>query len=1003
MPNLTQYYLDATNLSLATCVFTDPDLTIIAPQGYYGDGAIIRYQTVQGAPPFGTLGPANNSYGGDSLNCPSCVAPCLADESSLSQAIRIEANFNNLATDLSGNFRIPLSLGEGPNTVGAIICRVYFRNQYGAGCGLLLDNENSVGLISTSFNNFSASGSTPNVIPYQYNQGGFPHLGANDGGYQRGLYIQPDGTFNYGGSVADGGYVLTDDFKFLYVGGATRTIAGPNLESIYYDYTVAPCTTLNFLQVPNNKPNYDAFSILTCPECPGTGVPAPSIPAIANPQVHPNMPKWTWQNNGGTYEWVLSAVTDTIQVDQEQVQIGNLTQNGNYSDADGGYRGWFTGALPKTDPNMQLAYMKLQSLACGAQGANGLSIVVNVNCPRILDPIYYEPANAYCTQPQENQIDAFTNGTMDTQIFNVPGAEGISPNFPLYEPVTIYDFGVPNRHDLVFYDAYAETPVNPTDTPMWCKYIDPNGDPKLFEVRNGIITQTDVVYVPEPASCGDIIQTTSNAIGGGIYIAEAETGAATGAIIVRIFTGQNPKGLYTKLIDTDGTTVVTRNNSFAVRGSTNEAGDLTEAQYIEDSDSPTIYNTGAPAGGSGYTLMGTQIDPTTVYEEGTGNASTTRTVSLYDSYCNESGNGQWGQLVYGEIPDVFNQYGNLYPDGDISHFELPIYIGSLNTNDSPISATPCIQHEPSANITFTQCQVGFNPEGISSGVYNPLGNINLPENFPHQYTGVYGTGGDDEGIPSETLWNNCVIEIVTGDEFYPLYTYPFTTTGCTDNCLYPLWYYDGAAGQYIQSSVYYQIGVASPQVQLYQGTGSDTTIDSPGWIMGVIPKLTAAEQKIRVEVMSITSNTKFTVRIDCPTALTSINGGIVHKASTLNGSNSSAINQLCVSVPASNPPLPCFIAHNAYGGENDNPQLATEAPCVPGEAGSGVCSGAAAVEDTIPYINDMVFQDANGEVPLEAGFYYYERPGPVKAWFEVDEFGVVRCSRNCGTYDPCNY
>ena len=54
MPNLTQYYLDGTNLSLATCVFLDAALTTVAPQGYYGDGAIIRYQTVSAG--VGVLG-----------------------------------------------------------------------------------------------------------------------------------------------------------------------------------------------------------------------------------------------------------------------------------------------------------------------------------------------------------------------------------------------------------------------------------------------------------------------------------------------------------------------------------------------------------------------------------------------------------------------------------------------------------------------------------------------------------------------------------------------------------------------------------------------------------------------------------------------------------------------------------------------------------------------------------------------------------------------------------
>ena len=38
------YYLDAATLTLATAVYTDAGLTTLAPDGFYGNGSIVREQ-----------------------------------------------------------------------------------------------------------------------------------------------------------------------------------------------------------------------------------------------------------------------------------------------------------------------------------------------------------------------------------------------------------------------------------------------------------------------------------------------------------------------------------------------------------------------------------------------------------------------------------------------------------------------------------------------------------------------------------------------------------------------------------------------------------------------------------------------------------------------------------------------------------------------------------------------------------------------------------------------
>ncbi len=56
------YYLDSPSFSSATVVYSNATLTVVAPNGYYSNGTIVRYQS------SGVLMPQQN--------CPSCATPC---------------------------------------------------------------------------------------------------------------------------------------------------------------------------------------------------------------------------------------------------------------------------------------------------------------------------------------------------------------------------------------------------------------------------------------------------------------------------------------------------------------------------------------------------------------------------------------------------------------------------------------------------------------------------------------------------------------------------------------------------------------------------------------------------------------------------------------------------------------------------------------------------------------------------------------------------------------
>ena len=151
------------------------------------------------------------------------------------------------------------------------------------------------------------------------------------------------------------------------------------------------------------------------------------------------------------------------------------------------------------------------------------------------------------------------------------------------------------------------------------------------------------------------------------------------------------------------------------------------------------------------------------------------------------------------------------------------------------------------------------------------------------------------------------------------------------------------------------------------------------------------------EMTNHLDNTNFTVKVELPAALTAISSTNVYEVT-----NNYSLSDYCTSGVGSQPAITCFIAHNSYGGDTFDPTVTTLSPCVPGVAGTGVCLGAGALASNIPYMNDMVFSDANGQTPLADGTYFAPIGGPNHLWFTV-VLGVVRCIKNCTDTTPCSY
>jgi len=113
--SLQDFYLDAGNLSLATCVFTNSTLTTVAAQGYYSDGFVTRFLTVTGS----------NAVLGNPVQTPDCYSGC-GDSGEVINTKN--GSFSGGAPgQFKGTYQMWLDTGTGPESTGAIICRVIYQ------------------------------------------------------------------------------------------------------------------------------------------------------------------------------------------------------------------------------------------------------------------------------------------------------------------------------------------------------------------------------------------------------------------------------------------------------------------------------------------------------------------------------------------------------------------------------------------------------------------------------------------------------------------------------------------------------------------------------------------------------------------------------------------------------------------------------------------------------------------------------------------------------------
>tara|TARA_R100001443_G_scaffold112969_1_gene127101 strand:+ start:1307 stop:4129 length:2823 start_codon:yes stop_codon:yes gene_type:complete len=931
MATLTTYYYDAPNFKLATCVFTDEALTVVAPAGVYSDGGFYRELTVSGG--NGSLGPV--------LSCPDCFTACQSPNV-------FDLQDTNPSPTVppdryEGTWRVPFILEEGLSSVGAVVIRVYYREQpplpnlgHSEPLGLLAYRQtgNYENVISGGgspeytyyTNNFSGTGSIAGTctVANSTAEPGFPSLGCEDGGSVK----------NVGNAVALPDNVLD---KPVWFGSRAQTGGGTNYFQDPYD-AVNPCNT-TVPQLPENLPFTGTGSTLT-------------VTRAAQP---------TWLFNWNNLKFELQAGTADIVIEQQQSQIDTQP-----SDPFDGFHGWLTCVVPKSSPIPETVWLEIQNVNCSG-GA-----LMQISCPQ-------ELPSFGCSIPYGTQSDACQASLSETDfitLYHVPGAVGIVGN----APSETFEGGVPNRWDIVCSTENGE-PLPDNQKSKWYKYLDPDNNQRLFYIDEySVITETDVTCVIEPIDLSTPFGNDSSASGGGIYSAETVIPAATqGAVIVRVNTGNVPLGLFVNHVNANNTSIINQSNLFSVRGSTNLDGFLSQNDYLMNSDSNNVESiTGYNTGGAS-SIMGQYNSQGDFSALSGNNTSDTFTIfNLYD-YTNPI-NPVLGTNTNCDMPGqppcaIIN---NNIPG--YTNIEMPVFIGKSETTTAAI---PCTNGDTST----VDCSVGFaNPEGGGT-VVNQTGIINLPSNGNHLYGEnqlANPVGGNTEG--QATLFSypitsgniNNIAEssagLPTSDLFFS-YSYPIDTTGCNPEGLYPRRVLDGLSGEYVNSGSTSKIYVAPFQVQLYSSENNDK---GPGWSMCVIPKTSADEERVRLDIYSLTSSTEFSAQIDVVT-LPSV---------TVYGPNTSAQNNTLCGGGALPPAVTAYIAHNAFGG--------VEGPCIPGVAGlAGTpCAQANLMNVNIPYLNDMIFTDANGENKLAGGLYFYQDGGSSYT-MRVDDFGVVTCIKDC--------
>jgi hypothetical protein len=956
MAEIVQRFMDGTNLALSTKVFTDADLLIPAPDGWYTDGITTRYQTA------GVLG--------NSQDCPDCFSPCDVQDQAFPRTWDFPVGAvpsATIYTAQSGTYNIPFSTGNTPGSEGAIIWRVYLKNypsnpsaDYSSPWGMIATLRQS-GNITTTTNNFSSSGTT-SVSPSLVGSG-IPVVNG------------PAGTV--GSTKRINNTPLTDDTKAVYVGRKNAAAgAGPMSTAYPAGWLITPATCQPGVLVPNNTPY-------------GSGT-------ILSPVTRLNYPNYWfhWPSEdfylGGTNQFPNESPTESFSVYPEQVQIGPSTD----ATTGAGYRGWLTAVIPKTSALEDKSVLTLENPQC----ENGA--VVSVLCPVKLDPIQVSP-------PGNTLGEICGVSTLNNVIYNVPGCSGLSQN---QGPNVIFEFGVPNLGDIMCSGPNGE-PLTAAQKDKFYKYNEA-GTPKAFFVdQDSIVSQTSLSCMGGDAEFDTSYILEETGIGGGVYRTSYTIPVgATGACVVRVLTGDNPKGLIVSHFDTNAN-ILGKTNLFSVRGAgaDNFINETAYLAYFELSLVGALAITSGPVWGGNALKMGQKnADGTSPYVP--------LTIENIDNWPSMIGaqkailDEEWecSSPDNPAYPCYINCQGT-YED-NILVADNPVYIGKADFSGSAI---PCTQDNSGEEII--DCNAGFSPaSGGSENYVNVESVINLPPNGNHT-----GTLWQDI-MPSQPNNSYGVAEsynIMTGycslypneldsttwflDEAELAQRFPSDTTDCSE-CMYTLRTLSPITSTWADVYDLRRIYITPSQVQLYKPSSLYASC-TPGWSMAVIPltgTLTATET-IELDVYVPSSNASFQVYMDTPAALPAFASPAAADANLYGPypltetSASSNIGTMCVAGQGSGTIATCFIAHNAFGG--------TSGPCIPGNANiAGTpCDGQLAITH-VPRFNDMVFSDANGATKLPAGRYYYNEAAALpdtsgNRIIEVDDFGIVTCVSRCYT------
>ena len=138
MANFEDFYINADTLANATAVFTDQQMTTLAPDGYYSDGISNRYQTSAG------LGP--------SVSCPECNVDCDTD-----------VVFS--LTEGSGSLRATVTTGNSPGAIRVVLNGVGSRP---AGVNLLFGGNNYNYFSTALSSNYPTQVAAPNTSQTGY-------------------------------------------------------------------------------------------------------------------------------------------------------------------------------------------------------------------------------------------------------------------------------------------------------------------------------------------------------------------------------------------------------------------------------------------------------------------------------------------------------------------------------------------------------------------------------------------------------------------------------------------------------------------------------------------------------------------------------------------------------------------------------------------------------------------------------------------------------------------